>query len=82
MLPFDEMPRIEGEHIILREMVEGDAPALEELSHSAAVYRYLPTFLYEQSRDDVAYVIRHLREDCFDTKESIILAICACGEPD
>lgn len=79
---FDEMPYIEGEHLILREMHPSDAPALDELSHSEAVYRYLPTFLYEQSYDDAATAIEHMREECFDTKESILLAICPREAPE
>ena len=79
---FDEMPRIEGEHLILREMAASDAPALSELAHSDEVRRFLPTFLYEQLGDDPVATIEHMREKCFDTKESILLAICDRAAPD
>ena len=76
MDPFDEMPFIEGEHVILREITESDAPSLSKLAHSESVYRYLPTVLYEQKYEDAAEAIRRMRGECFDTKESILLAIC------
>lgn len=82
MQPFDEMPHIEGKNVILREMVETDAPALERFTQSEEVYRYLPTFLYEQKYEDKAYAIARMREECFDTKESILLAICLRDAPD
>ena len=82
LAPFDEMPHIEGEHVILREMCAADAPALAEFARSEAVYRLLPTFLYEHKYDDAAYAIEHMRAECFDTKESILLAICLREAPD
>ena len=81
MEPFGEMPRIEGEHVILREMIAADASALAEIARSEAVYRYLPTFLYEQKYDDAAVAIERMRAECFDTKESILLAVCLREEP-
>ena len=81
MEPFGEIPRIEGEHVILREMTAADASALAEIARSEAVYRYLPTFLYEQSYDDAAMAIERMRAECFDTKESILLAVCLREEP-
>ena len=41
--------------------------------NSPAVYRYLPTFLYEKKYEDIRYVIRHLYDECF--QESIILGV-------
>lgn len=79
MEPFGEIPRIEGEHVILREMIAADASALAEIARSEAVYRYLPTFLYEQRYDDAAVAIERMRAECFDTKESILLAV-ACAK--
>lgn len=79
---FDEMPRIEGKHLTLREMAASDAPALSELAHSGEVRRFLPTFLYEQLGDDPVATIERMREKCFDTKESILLAICDREAPD
>ena len=79
---FDEMPRIESERLILREFVDADAEALAAFAHDEEVYRYLPTFLYEQRYDDAHLVISRMREECFDTKESILLAICLRDAPD
>lgn len=79
---FDEMPRIEGEGILLREMVDGDAAALGELAGSDVVYRHEPTFLYERRYDDKHEVIARMREECFDTHESVLLAICLSDAPD
>lgn len=72
---FDEMPHIEGERILLREMTDADARALEELCASEAVYRFEPTFLYEQKYADKHLAIARMREECFDTHESVLLAI-------
>ena len=70
---FSEIPRIEGERLLLHRIVETDAPALERFAHSDAVYRYLPTFLYEQKYPDICRVIRGLYEECF--RESILLGV-------
>lgn len=81
MEPFGEIPRIEGEHVILHEMIAADASSLAEIARSEAVYRYLPTFLYEQKYDDAAVAIERMHAECFDTKESILLAVCLREEP-
>ena len=70
---FSEIPHLQGERIILREVSQNDASALKELTEEAAVYTYLPTFLFEKKYDDISYVISHLYDECF--KESIILGI-------
>lgn len=78
---FDTMPRLEGERILLREMVDADAEALDAFTRSEAVYRFLPTFLYEQKYEDKHEAIARMREECFDTKDSILLAICRRDAP-
>lgn len=70
---FSEIPYIEGDRIVLRKITRDDADSLRELTQSEAVYRYLPTFLFEQKYDSVEYVIDHLYDECF--RESIILGI-------
>ena len=70
---FSEIPRLEGERILLRRIEESDAPALQRLAHSDAVYRYLPTFLYEQKYPDIHRVVRGLYGECF--RESILLGV-------
>ena len=80
---FSVVPLIEGERITLRRITGADAAALERLAHSAAVYRYLPTFLYEQKYPEISRVISGLYTECF--RESIILGVylrengCFCG---
>ena len=70
---FTEIPYIKTERLVLRKIEETDAEGLSELSHSPGVYRYLPTFLFEQKYEDVHEVIRRLYDECF--KESIILGV-------
>ena len=70
---FSEIPYLQNERITLRRLTSADADALQELVDSPAVYRYLPTFLYEKKYPDVSCVIRHLYDECFE--ESIILGI-------
>ena len=72
---FEEMPRLENEMLILREMKEADAPLLDRLSSDPRVYVYLPTFLYEQKYKDPLEVIRKMKQECFLTKDSILLGI-------
>ncbi len=70
---FSEIPYLQNERIVLRKITPDDADALPELVNNAAVYRYLPTFLFEKKYPDIHYVIRHLYDECF--RESIILGI-------
>lgn len=79
---FDEMPRLEGERVLLREFAMSDADALEAFAHSERIYQTLPAFLYEQKYPDACTCIERMREECFDTKESILLAICLREAPD
>ena len=70
---FTEIPYIKTERLILRKIEETDAEGLSELVHSPGVYRYLPTFLFEQKYEDIHDVVRRLYDECF--KESIILGV-------
>ena len=70
---FTEIPYIKTERLVLRKIEETDAEGLSELVHSPGVYRYLPTFLFEQKYEDVHEVIRRLYDECFN--ESIILGV-------
>jgi len=78
---FDEMPYLEGERIVLREMVAADATALEELTSSPNVYRYVPTYLYEMQYEDKRMAIANMRRECFDARQCVLLAICWRNEP-
>ena len=60
---FDEIPFIEGEHIIIRKITDADAEELQEMIQSKKVYRYLPTFLYEQKYEDTAYFVPFYLKD-------------------
>ena len=73
---FDEIPFIEREHIIIRKITDADAEELQEMIQSKKVYRYLPTFLFEQQYEDIHEMIRKLYDECFAAKESLILAVC------
>ena len=70
---FSEIPKIQGERIVLREITQTDSAALKQLTDDPDVYRYLPTFLFETKYNDKSYVIDHLYDECF--RESIILGI-------
>ena len=70
---FRAVPTLESERLILRRLTQADADALESLAHSDAVYRYLPTFLYEQKYPDIHRVMDGLYDECL--RESLILGI-------
>lgn len=75
---FSEIPYIEGDRVVLRQITQDDVLAMRELADNDAVYRYLPTFLFEKKYDSMEYVIDHLYDECF--RESIILGIYMNGE--
>ena len=70
---FAEIPVLHGERLTLKALDNNDETALKELVDSEAVYRYLPTFLFEKKYDDISYVISHLYDECLS--ESLILGI-------
>lgn len=70
---FSEIPCLKGERIVLKRLTPDDADGLYQLTRSEAVYRYLPTFLFEKKYDDVGYVIDRLYDECL--KESLILGV-------
>ena len=70
---FSEIPYLEGERLILKKIEDRDAEGLHELASDPSVYRYLPTFLFEQKYPDIHEVIDKLYTECF--RESIILGI-------
>ena len=74
---FDEIPRLEGDRIMLDKVVPSDAAALQELVGNDNVYRFLPTFLFEKKREDVHETIRLLYGELFTCRESLILGIRA-----
>ncbi len=72
---FDEVPHLAGERIVLSKIVEADAECLQELVNDDAVYKLLPTYLYEKQHDDVRETIRLLYGPLFESKESLFLGI-------
>lgn len=72
---FSEIPRIEGERIVLDRVVDADADALRDLIDNPFAQRYLPTYLFEKQFDDAREAIRLLYGDLFENKESLILAV-------
>lgn len=79
---FKEYPVLEDEKIIMHRMTLSDVKALEQMCANPTVYRYLPTFLYEQKYEDKREVIEKMDAECFDTKESLLLGIYAKENPD
>ena len=72
---FSEIPCIEGERVVLDRVTDADADALRDLKENPAVQRYLPTFLFENQRDDVHETIHLMYEDLFESRESLILGV-------
>lgn len=72
---FSEIPRIEGERVVIDRVVDADAAALQELMDNDDVYRYEPTYLFERQFDDAHEAIRQLYGDLFANKESLILGV-------
>jgi len=70
---FSEIPCLAGSRLVLKKVTQADLPGLQELVNSPRVYRYLPTFLFEQKYADLRYVIVHLYDECW--KESILLGV-------
>ena len=64
---------MQGDRVTLRRLTEANAGSLKELTDSEKVYRYLPTFLYEQKYEDKAFVIRRLYDECLES--SLILGV-------
>lgn len=74
---FSEVPRLEGETVVLDRVVDSDAEALTDLIENPNVQRCLPTFLFEKQFDDVHEAIDQIYGEPFFTNESLILAIRA-----
>ena len=72
---FSEIPHVEGERILLDAVVDTDADALIDLRDNPRAQKYLPTFLFENQRDDMHETIRLLYGDLFTSKESLIMAV-------
>lgn len=73
-----EIPCLQGERVTLGRLGLSDADGLRELTASAEVYRYLPTFLFEKQFDDAQEVIRRLYDECLE--RSLILGVFMGGD--
>ena len=69
---FPEPPFLSGSLCALRPLSLDHAPALEKLTRQAAVYRYLPTFLFEKKYEAREAILRLYTEGL---KDSLILGI-------
>ena len=72
---FDEIPRLEGDRVVLDRIIEDDAEGLRLLSGNSNVSRYLPTFLFEMQQKDPYETIRLVYGEPYKEKQSLILAI-------
>ena len=72
---FDKYPVLEDEMIVIRKMTDSDADALADMCAQKEVYRYVPIFLFEQKYEDRHEVIARMDEECFETRDSIILGV-------
>lgn len=70
---FSEIPELIGKRIVLRKLTDADANGLQALKNDQAVYRWLPTFLFERKYNDPHTVIRRLYDECLE--ESLILGV-------
>ena len=75
---FDQVPCLKGKMVTVKRVTREDEEGLRELVNSEAVYRYLPTFLFEKRYEDLSYVIDHLYDECLE--ESLIMGIYVDGE--
>ena len=70
---FPEPPVLCGVNLCLKPLTLSDAYNLSRLTRQEAVYRYLPTFLFEKKYDDPTEVIRCLYDEGLE--DSLILGI-------
>ena len=73
---FDEIPSLRGKKVYLRDLKEKDVDIISEISKDKDINRYLPSFLYEHKYNDKSLIIKNYYEECFKTKDSILLSIC------
>ena len=70
---FPEPPVLTGAGLCLMPLTLSDADSLRRLTRQEAVYRYLPTFLFEKKYDDPVKVISRLYDE--GLADSLILAV-------
>ena len=70
---FPEPPSLQSNILALRPLIPADAPDLLRLTGQEAVYRYLPTYLFEKQSGDMQQVIRGLYREALE--DSLILGV-------
>ncbi|MBR0509055.1 MAG: GNAT family N-acetyltransferase [Clostridia bacterium] len=75
---FPESPSLRVNGVTLHADTAAAGPALQAFKKSDAVYRYLPTFLFERRYPDVETVIARLYTEAME--ESLILGVYRNGE--
>ena len=78
---FDKYPILQDDVLTIRRMSFSDEKALKDLTEEKDVYRYLPTFLYEQKYEDKYQVIKRMDEECMDSRESVLMGIYLKEDP-
>ncbi|MBO4353031.1 MAG: GNAT family N-acetyltransferase [Eggerthellaceae bacterium] len=79
---FDEYPVLSDGVVCLKAMTLDDADALGAFKNNERVYRYLPTFLYEQRYEDPCEVLQKMHDECFVTHESLMLGVYLAENPE
>ena len=73
---FDEIPYLTDGEIELRQLKECDFSGLSELTGDSGVYKMEPSFLVERQYPDPYELLGYIYGECFENKESLILAVC------
>ena len=60
---FSDIPRLQSETLLLRQLFPSDAADLRKMTLQTNVYRFLPTFLFEKKYDAVEAIDRMYDED-------------------
>ena len=81
MLLFEGYPSLEDDVVLIRRMSREDAPALQAFAADADVYRYLPTFLFEQKYPSAEEVLERLDAECLEAHDSVILGVYLKEDP-
>ena len=79
---FDQYPSLQNDLISIHKMGPADAEAIKKLSEDPRVRKTVPSFLYEYKYEDKSLVIEREEEECFRTKENILLGIYLRSEPE
>ena len=78
---FDEIPYLEGEHLILKKITGNDREALQEMAHSKNIYHYEPTYLLEQQYSDMDQLLSDLYGEYFEKKQNLFLGVYLKDNP-